>query len=78
MNDKICDPFELKLFAFSEHNPTAFNFARFIEAKSNRKYTIIEKKFIIEVFENFDKQSLFLSDLNRDFRQKWQAVIENL
>ena len=43
MTDKICTPSELKTFAHNEYHPTAFNFARFIESKSDKKYTVINR-----------------------------------
>lgn len=73
-SDLICTPFELKTFAFSPHNPSASNFARFIECKSNFKYTIIEIKFLIDAFKVFEQIKSFADQLDRDFKGKWQEV----
>jgi len=72
--DLICTEFELKQFAFAEHNPTAFNFARFIESKSSFKYTVIEKKFIIDILEALAKQAATLNHLHHEFKEKWEDI----
>lgn len=77
-NKTICTPFELKEFAFAEYNPTAFNFARWIESKSNKEYTVIERQFILDSLEAFNKQALFAANLNDEFRLKWEEIIRHL
>jgi hypothetical protein len=72
--DVICTPFELKKFAFAEYNPTAFNFARFIESKSSFKYTVIEKKFITDMVEALAKQAASSNNLYNEFKEKWEDI----
>ena len=76
--DKICTSFELKQFAFNEHNPTAFNFARWIESKTNKKFTVIEREFIIDALKALNKQAISLTMLNDEFKKKWQDIIRHL
>ena len=73
-SDLICTPFELKTFAFSLHNPSAFNFARFIECKSKFKYTLIEIEFLIDAFRILEQIKSFSDRVDIDFKGKWQEV----
>ena len=77
-NKTIFTPFELKKFAFAEHNPTAFNFARWIESKSDKEYTVIERQFIIDSLEVLNKQTIFTSNLNDEFKLRWKGIITHL
>jgi len=72
----ICTPFELKQFAFSlsGDNPTAFNFARFIECKSGFKYTVIEIEFLLDAFKVLEEHIQFSINLNKDFKKKWENL----
>jgi hypothetical protein len=72
--DVICTPFELKEFAFAEYNPTAFNFARFIESKSSLKYTVIEKKFITDILEALNKQAEVLNGMHNEFKKRLEDM----
>jgi hypothetical protein len=72
--DRICEPLELKEFAFAEYNPTAFNFARFIESKSGFKYTVIEKKFIIDMLESLTKEAEALNALHNEFKERLEDM----
>lgn len=76
VQDPICTPFELKQFAFSlsGDNPTAFNFARFIESKSSFKYTVIEIEFLLDTFKMLEECVQFSNSVNESFRNKWKDV----
>jgi hypothetical protein len=78
MTDKICTPFELQKFAHSEYHPTAFNFARFIESKSDKKYTVINRQFVFDALDAFKKQASFSNNLKEEFIKKWKSFIELL
>ena len=72
----ICTPFELKNFAFSldGENPTASNFASFIESKSRFKYTVIEIDFLIDAFKLFEEQANASFEINKNFHEKWKHL----
>ena len=74
--DLICTPFELKNFAFSLNgeNPTAENFARFIESKSRFKYTVIEIDFLIDAFRMFEEQASASFEISKNFHEKWKHI----
>ena len=69
----ICTTFELKKFAFSifRDGPTTFDFARFIESKSEFKYTIVEIEFLIDTFKLFEELAQSFFEVNKDFSEKW-------
>jgi hypothetical protein len=73
-NDEICSSLELKEFAFNS-KPTAFNFARWLESKTNDKYTIIEKEFIREALAALDVNAINACVVNDKLKKKWEAVI---
>lgn len=70
-NDKICTESELRNFAWNSE-PTAFNFARWLESKTNDKYTIVEKQFIRELLLALDDHS------GESLKKKWQEAITML
>jgi hypothetical protein len=78
MRDIICTRKELTHFAFSEYTPTAFNFARFIESKSGKKYTVIEREFIFDALETLKKHTEFSENLSKEFKTKWKGIIDEL
>jgi len=77
-NKNICTPFELKRFAHGGQNPTVFNFAKWIESKTNRKYTVIELEFIADSLKALNEQASFAINLNDKFKAKWKEVIGRL
>ena len=70
----ICTYSELIDFALNERHPTAFNFARFVEAKSEAKYTVTEKQFILDLLAAFADQATALSNLHSEFERKWREI----
>lgn len=68
--DLICTPFELKEFAFSSHNFSAFNFARFVECKSAFKYTLIEIEFLVDAFKILEQHLIS----SKNFKERWQNL----
>ena len=76
-SDKICTPFELKQFAYTD-NTDAFTFARFVECNSGRKYTIIEIQLIRDILATISHISTSAHDLNKSLREKWQEELAML
>ena len=74
--DQICTSFELKEFAFSIHRdkPTAFDFARFIECKSEFKYTVIKIEFLLDAFKMLEEHVQFSYNLDQSFKKKWKNL----
>ena len=74
--DHICTPFELKQFTFSffRDNLTAFEFAKFIESKSEFRYTVIEVEFIIDAFRMFEEQASASFEISKNFYEKWKHI----
>lgn len=77
MNDNICTPFELKEFAFSS-DPSAWNFARWIESKSGNKYTVIEIELIRDALTAINHYLTNANDVNDELRQKWHEQLKML
>lgn len=77
-NDRICTPEQLRNFAFAEDNPTVFNFARWMKSKTDSKYTVIETKFITDVFDILAEQKVKSKDTHDEFREKYSQVIRYL
>ena len=76
-NDKICTDSDLKEFAWrSEQTP--FNFARWIESKTNDKYTIVEKEFIRDALQALESISDFSDGLNESLKKQWKDAISML
>lgn len=76
-SDKICTPFELKQFAFTD-NTDAFTFARFVECKSDTKYTVIEIQLVRDVLATIEHISVSSNDLNKSLREKWKEELKML
>lgn len=76
-DDKICTPFELKQFAYTD-NTDAYTFARWIESKSSGRYTIVEKKMIEDTVHVLNHYITFASDINDTFKRKWQNTLKAL
>lgn len=76
LKNQICTSSELQQFAFSIHRgePTAFDFARFIECKSGFKYTVIEIEFLLDTFKMLEEYIQFSSNLSKSFKKKWKNL----
>lgn len=87
--EKFCTPFELKAFA-SSSNGSLHDLQQFLESKTLRKYTVVDKAFLQELFALIDYSNNFstritsqLSDLldellenNQQLKVKWAKHIE--
>ncbi len=69
---------ELKQFAYSDKGPSAFNFGRWIESKSNYKYTVVEIELIRELFNTLNSAATSMNDKNNHIRKKWKEELELL
>lgn len=72
-NNKICTESELKNFAWNT-KPTVFNLARWLESKTNDKYTIVEKQLIRDMLLAFDEGGVSANNVE-SLKKKWQDVI---
>lgn len=79
---EICTNLELKEFAnqlkeFTRYNqkPTAFNFARWIEEKSNNKYILVEVALIKELFNVLNSSATSIYDKNNYIRSKYKNML---
>lgn len=73
-NNKICTEFEFKEFAWNTE-PTVSNFARWLESKTNDKYTIVEKQLIRDMLQALDSHVVSSNNVNDILKKKWQDVI---
>lgn len=78
MNDEICSKLEFKQFAYSDFEPSAFNLARFVESKTNDKYTVIEIQLVRDALSTIVHVSNSLNDLNQSLREKWKEELKML
>jgi hypothetical protein len=72
MHDEICSKLELKQFAYSDFEPSAFNFARCIESRSKNKYTVVETQLIKNAVSMLSYYVTSASDVNDAFKEKWK------
>lgn len=78
MNDEICSKLEFKQFAYSDFEPNAFNLARFVESKTNDKYTVIEIRLVKDVLATIEHITVSSNDLNKSLREKWREELKIL
>ena len=74
LNNKeyIYTPFDMKVFAFNESHPTAWNLCKWLESKTFDKYTVVRTEYIKALIAEVDelKKQLFLKEAGE--------VLENL
>jgi hypothetical protein len=78
MHDEICSKLELKQFAYSHFEPSAFNFARWIESRSKNKYTVVETQLIKDAVSMLSYYVTSASDVNDAFKEKWKETLKML
>jgi hypothetical protein len=78
MHDEICSKQELKQFAYSDFEPSAFNFARWIESRSKNKYTVVETQLIKDAVSMLSYYVTSASDVNDAFKEKWKKTLRML
>ena len=75
MHDEICSKHELKEFAYSDFEPSAFNFAKWLESTTNDKYTVIEKQLIKDALLMFSHCITSATDVSDAFKEKWKETL---
>ena len=70
----ICTSKELKEFA-STSSLTIIELSKFIEAKTNQQYVIVQKEFVRAISKQLDNNSFHIFEINNFINEIWARIV---